>query len=394
MRLAEAWRVALDALRANRLRSALTMLGVIIGVMAVVLLVAIGAGAKQTVERQVQGLGSNLLLIVPGQLSFGQAPTTSRLQLSDVDEVARVVGDRNRVAASLSSGELVRAGTKRTFATVQGVTETTDKVFDRPVSRGAFLSRSDVDTRRRVAVLGTSTAKQLFGDRDPIGRQVSIAGVRFRVIGVFTVQGRALGVDQDLDVDIPITTAQRIFGVERVDGIAVKAPSVDGIDALGRRIVSVLQKRYPDSEFSALTQQQILGVVGQILSLLTLVLAAIAGISLLVGGVGVSNIMLVSVRERTREIGLRKAVGARERDIGVQFLIEAVLLTSVGGVIGIALGVGGALLIDRFSPLPALVTWWSPALAFGVSAAVGIFFGVVPARRAARLDPVAALRTE
>ncbi len=386
--------MALDALRANRLRSALTMLGVIIGVMAVVLLVAIGAGAKQTVERQVQGLGSNLLLIVPGQLSFGQAPTTSRLQLSDVDEVARVVGDRNRVAASLSSGELVRAGTKRTFATVQGVTETTDKVFDRPVSRGAFLSRSDVDTRRRVAVLGTSTAKQLFGDRDPIGRQVSIAGVRFRVIGVFTVQGRALGVDQDLDVDIPITTAQRIFGVERVDGIAVKAPSVDGIDALGRRIVSVLQKRYPDSEFSALTQQQILGVVGQILSLLTLVLAAIAGISLLVGGVGVSNIMLVSVRERTREIGLRKAVGARERDIGVQFLIEAVLLTSVGGVIGIALGVGGALLIDRFSPLPALVTWWSPALAFGVSAAVGIFFGVVPARRAARLDPVAALRTE
>jgi putative ABC transport system permease protein len=394
VRLAEAWRVALDALRANRLRSALTMLGVVIGVMAVVLLVSIGAGAKQTVERQVQGLGSNLLLIVPGQLSFGQAPTASRLRLSDVDEVARVVGDRNRVAASLSSGEVVRAGTKRTFASVQGVTETTDKVFDRPVARGSFLSRSDVDTRRRVAVLGTSTAKELFGERDPVGRQVSIAGVRFRVIGVFRTQGRALGVDQDLDVDIPITTAQRIFGVERVDGIAVKAPSVDGIDALGRRIVSVLQKRYPDSEFSALTQQQILGVVGQILSLLTLVLAAIAGISLLVGGVGVSNIMLVSVRERTREIGLRKAVGARERDIGVQFLIEAVLLTSVGGIIGIALGVGGALLIDRLSPLPALVTWWSPALAFGVSAAVGIFFGVVPARRAARLDPVAALRTE
>ncbi len=394
MRLAEAWRVALDALRTNRLRSGLTMLGVVIGVLAVVLLVAIGAGAKQTVERQVQGLGSNLLLIVPGRLSFGQAPTASRLQLADVDEVARVVGDRNRVAASLNSGEVVSAGAKRTFASVQGVTETTDKVFDRPVARGQFLSRSDVDTRRRVAVLGDSTARQLFAERDPVGRQVSIAGVRFRVIGVFRVQGRALGVDQDLDVDIPITTAQRIFGAARVDGIAVKAPSVAGIDALGRRIVSVLQKRYPDSEFSALTQQQILGVVGQILSLLTLVLAAIAGISLLVGGVGVSNIMLVSVRERTREIGLRKAVGARERDIGVQFLIEAVLLTSVGGVTGIVLGVGGALLIDAFSPLPALVTWWSPALAFGVSAAVGVFFGVVPARRAARLDPVAALRAE
>jgi len=394
VRLAEAWRVALDALRANRVRSALTMLGVIIGVAAVVLLVAIGAGAKQAIEHQVQGLGSNLLLVVPGELNFGAAPSTSRLQLADVQEVARLVGDRNRVAASLSSGELVRAGTHRSFSTVQGVTETTDQVFDRRVLRGVYLSRSDVDTRRRVAVLGASTAAQLFADRDPIGRQITIAGVRFRVVGLLAAQGKSLGVDQDLNVNIPITAAQRLFGVRRVDGIAVKAPTVDGIDALGRSIVSLLRKRYPDTEFSALTQQQILGVIGRILSLLTLVLGAIAGISLLVGGVGVSNIMLVSVRERTREIGLRKAVGARQRDIGVQFLIEAVLLTTIGGVIGIALGVGGALLIDRLSPLPAVVTWWSPALAFTVSAAVGIFFGVVPARRAGRLDPVEALRTE
>jgi putative ABC transport system permease protein len=394
VRLAEAWRVALDALRANRVRSALTMLGVVIGVAAVVLLVAIGAGAKQQIEKQVQGLGSNLLLVVPGELNFGSAPTTSRLQLSDVDEVARLLGDRNRVAASLASGEQIRAGTSRSFSTVQGVTETTDQVFDRHVVRGEYLSRSDVDTRRRVAVLGATTATQLFGERDPIGRQITIAGVRFRVIGILASQGKSLGVDQDLNVNIPITAAQRLFGVDRVDGIAVKAPTVEGIDALGRRIVAVLQARYPDSEFSALTQQQILGVVGRILSLLTLVLGAIAGISLLVGGVGVSNIMLVSVRERTREIGLRKAVGARQRDILVQFLIEAVLLTTIGGVIGIGLGVGGALLIDRLSPLPALVTWWSPALAFTVSAAVGIFFGVVPARRAGRLDPVEALRTE
>lgn len=394
MRLAEAWRVALDALRANRLRSALTMLGVVVGVAAVVLLVAIGAGAKQKVEQQVQGLGSNLLLVVPGRLSFGNAPTTSRLQLRDVDEVARIVGDRNRVAATISSGEVIRAGTARTFATVQGVTETTNKVFNRRVVRGTYLTRSDVDTRRRVAVLGASAAEKLFTDRDPIGHQITVAGVRFRVIGVFARQGKSLGVDQDLNVEVPITTAQRLLGAERVDALAIKAPDAGSIDALGRRIVSALQRRHPDSEFSALTQQQILGVVGQILSLLTLVLAAIAGISLLVGGVGVSNIMLVSVRERTREIGLRKAVGARQRDIGLQFLIEAVLLTTIGGVIGIAVGVSGALLIDHLSPLPALVTWWSPALAFGVSAAVGIFFGVVPARRAGRLDPVEALRTE
>jgi len=394
VRLAEAWRVALDALRANRLRSLLTMLGVIIGVAAVVLLVAIGSGARQQVEEQVEGLGSNLLLVVPGELQLGSAPSASRLRLSDVDDIGRVVGDRRRVAATVSSGENVRAGTRSSFATVQGVTETTLDVFTRRIARGQYLARSDVDTRRRVAVLGSSTATALFGDREPVGRQVTIAGVRFRVIGVFTAQGSSLGVDQDLDAHIPITTAQRLYGTERVDVIAVKAPDREGIDALGRRIERDLETRYPDTTFSAVTQEQILGVVGEILGLLTLVLAAIAGISLLVGGVGVSNIMLVSVRERTREIGLRKAVGARQRDVLLQFLLEAVLLTTIGGCLGIAVGVGGALLLDRLSPLPAVITWWSPALAFGVSAAVGIFFGVFPARRAGLLDPVEALRTE
>ncbi len=394
MRLAEAFRVALGALRANTLRSALTMLGVVIGVAAVVILVAIGTGTKVKIEKQVQGLGSNLLLVVPGELSFGSAPTSSRLRLSDVDEVTRLVGDRERVAASVTSGETVRAGNRDQFVTVQGVTENTVTVFSRSVSRGSYLSRSDVDTRRRVAVLGASTATRLFGDRDPIGRQVTIAGVRFRVTGVLARQGSALGVDQDLDAHIPITTAQRLLGTQRVDAIAVKAPDADRIDELGARIEGDLERRYPDQEFSAVTQEQILGVLGDILGLLTLVLAAIAGISLLVGGVGVSNIMLVSVRERTKEIGLRKAVGARQRDIGLQFLLEAVLLTTIGGCIGIALGVLTSVLVDQFSPLPSIVTWWSAVLAFGVSVAVGVFFGVVPARRAGRLDPVVALRTE
>jgi putative ABC transport system permease protein len=196
-------------------------------------------------------------------------------------------------------------------------------------------------------------------------------------------------------VHIPITAAQRLFGDTRVDAFALKAPSSDEVEQTRQTALSVLQERYPDEEFSAVTQEQILGTVGRILGLLTTVLAAIAAISLLVGGVGVSNIMLVSVRERTREIGLRKAVGARTRDITLQFLLEAVLLTTVGGVIGILLGVGGALgLAAVVDQLPAVVTWWSPALAFTVSAAVGIFFGVVPARRAGRLDPVVALRTE
>jgi putative ABC transport system permease protein len=394
MTFAEAWRVALDALRSSRLRSGLTMLGVVIGVAAVVILVAIGTGTKQKIEEQVEGLGSNLLLIVPGRVDFGAAPTVSRLRLDDVDAVADVVGERDRVAITTASGEVVRAGTRSRFTSVAGVLDTTPKVFVRDIARGTYLTRSDVDVARRVAVLGHTVADALFGERDPVGAQITIAGVRFRVVGVFEPIGQSLGVDRDDEVHIPVTTAHRVFATTRIDAMAVKAPDRESLDALGERVVRVLRERHPDSEFSAVTQEQILGVLGDILGVLTGVLAAIAGISLLVGGVGVSNIMLVSVRERTREIGLRKAVGARPRDITVQFLIEAVLLTTIGGLVGIGLGIGASALVAALSPVPAVVTWWSVALAFGVSAGVGIIFGVVPAQRAGRLDPVVALRTE
>jgi putative ABC transport system permease protein len=394
VRIAEAWRVALDALRANRLRSVLTMLGVVIGVAAVVALVAIGTGTKRQIEQQVEGLGSNLLIVVPGRLEAGSAPTVSTMTLDDVDAVTRIVGDRSRVAVTISSGETVRAGSQSAFASMQGVFETTPSVFVRRLDRGAYLTRTDVTTGRRVAVLGAGVAKTLFGDRDPIGRQITIGGVRFRVIGTFERLGQSLGVDRDSEVHIPVTAAQRLLGTDRIDGLAIRAPDRERIGNLGTAITAALTKRHPDTDFSAVTQEQILGVLGDILGVLTGVLAAIAGISLLVGGVGVSNIMLVSVRERTKEIGLRKAVGARPRDIGVQFLLEAVLLTTIGGILGMALGISAALLVDHFSPVPAAITWWSLTLAFGVSAAVGIIFGVVPAQRAGRLDPVVALRTE
>jgi putative ABC transport system permease protein len=331
---------------------------------------------------------------VPGRLDFGAAPAVSRLSLSDVDAVSRVVGDPSRVAVTVTSGETVRAGARSTFTTVQGVLETTPRVFVRRIGRGSYLTASDVATSRRVAVLGSAVARALFGDREPVGQQIAIAGVRFRVVGVFAPLGQSLGVDRDNEVHIPVTTAHRLYGTNRIDGLAVKAPDRARIADLGERIVAELSRRHPDTEFSAVTQEQILGVLGDILGVLTGVLAAIAGISLLVGGVGVSNIMLVSVRERTREIGLRKAVGARPRDISVQFLLEAVLLTCLGGVIGMGLGVGAALLVAALSPLPAAITWWSLALAFGVSVGVGILFGVVPAQRAGRLDPVVALRSE
>ena len=395
MRFGEAFGAAVDALRANRLRSALTMLGVIIGVAAVVMLVAIGSGAKAEVEAQVEGLGSNLILVFPGSGSFGAAPAISQLSLDDVDLLGRIVGDRTLVAATTTSSSEVRVGAKVTYVTVSGTNENVPIVFDRPVARGRYISKVDVDTRRRVVVLGPDTAHALFGDVEPLGRQVSIRGVRFRVIGVFTSVGSAFGINRDTEIHIPVTAAQRLYGVTRIDALAVRAPTIDGIPALQDALLVGLRDKYPGEKFSAVTQTQILGAVGTILGLLTLVLAAIAGISLFVGGVGVSNIMLVSVRERTREIGLRKALGARQRDILAQFLIEAVLLTTIGGVIGIGIGVGASLLGHAIVPdLPVQVAWWSIALAFGVSVAVGVFFGVFPARRAGKLDPVVALRTE
>jgi putative ABC transport system permease protein len=392
--LAEAVRVAWEALRANKLRSALTMLGVVIGVMSVVLLVAIGSGARQEVTVSVESLGSNILFVAPGNLALGSNPSVSRLRLEDARRVGDAIGDQRRVAVTVASGEIARVGARRASVNVNGTNENIPDVFDRVVARGSFLSASDVEVRRRVAVLGADPAEALFPDRDPIGKSITIGGVRFRVIGVLTRVGTALGVNRNQEVFVPVTAAQRLFGVDRVDAIAVKAVRSEDIPTEQRLIHEVISAAHPEQEYQVLTQEDILGVIGRVLSVLTLVLASIAGISLVVGGVGVMNIMLVSVSERTREIGLRKAVGARTRDVLRQFLLEAVALTVSGGVVGIAIGVAGALAVARFSPVPALITWWSLVLAFGVSVFVGIFFGVWPARKAARMQPLVALHYE
>src|SRR6056297_3496172 len=306
-------------------------------------------------------------------------------------------GATSRVAGYTIGGETLQADGQRLGATVLAVSASYPQVLDQQIARGQHLTESDVVTTRRVVVLGAATADTLFPGEDPIGRQVTIGGVRFRVIGVLVRVGGGgspFGPDPDRNVIVPITSGQRLFATDRLDAIFVRASDTATVDDDRQRVQRALGERLDDDEFSVISQDEIIGVVGDILQILTLVLAAIAGISLLVGGVGVSNIMLVSVSERTREIGLRKALGARTRDITVQFLLEAIVLTGIGGAIGLGLGIGGAELVAAFAPVPAEITWWSIALALGVSLAVGLVFGVLPARRAGQLDPVEALRHE
>lgn len=394
MSFRESIRIALTAIRANRLRSGLTVLGVVIGVLSVVLLVAVGSGARAAVTAGVEDLGSNLLLVVPGTFEFGQAPTRSQFTLDDVEDLARQLRDRATVTGSIASGERVRSDSGAAFTSVIGVTADFEDVVNRPIARGEFINESDVATARRVAVLGASAADGLFGGIDPIARQVTVGGLRFRVIGTVEPLGTALGVDRDSQIYVPLTAAQRLFGIRTIDTLFVRADDRADLGAVSTTVERVLGERFGTDEFSILSQDEILGVAGRILDTLTLVLAAIAGISLLVGGIGVSNIMLVSVSERTREIGLRKALGARTREITRQFLVEAIVLCGIGGVLGAGGGVGLSYVADRFTPVPSQVTGWSVALAFGVSVAVGVIFGVFPARRAGRLDPVTALRRE
>ena len=386
--------MALQALAGNRMRSALTTLGVLIGVMSVVLLVAIGEGARAEVTGAIEGLGSNLIIAVPGDGDFGSAPVRSPLTVEDVERVDRALGPpEGRAAGYLVSGETLQAEGGRVSGTVLGVTDAYLSVVSRQVARGQPLTASDELTGRRVALLGAGTAETLFGTQDPVGRTLSIGGVRFRVSGVLErVGGQPLGPNPDRQVLVPISAGQRLFGSDRLDTILASADSAETTDRDAAVMEETLGQWHEEGELSVFTQDEILGVAGEILQILTLVLAAIAGISLLVGGVGVSNIMLVSVSERTGEIGLRKALGARTRDITRQFLLEAVMLTSLGGLVGLGLGAVLARVVAAVSPVPAAVTLWSVALALGVSLAVGVVFGVWPARRAGRMDPVEALR--
>ncbi|OGW28866.1 MAG: hypothetical protein A2X56_14825 [Nitrospirae bacterium GWC2_57_13] len=402
MNFLETFKVAFEAIISNKVRSGLTMLGVIIGVLAVILLVSIGEGARIYITKELTGLGTNLLIITPGKTTTSggfhppSAGTVRKLTYDDSLALRRrawLLTDA--VPIVLGTGK-VKYQNKFRDTTIIGTTAEFERVRNLFVDTGSYVTQADVDSKAKIAVLGRKVKDELFGAESPLGKVVMLSDARYRVVGVMRKKGMSLGWDVDDVVFIPVTSGQELFDTDAIFEIIASTPRAEDTDRAIGQIKDILTRRHAHKEdFTIMTQGAMLATMNTILGVLTAVLGGIAGISLLVGGIGIMNIMLVSVRERTREIGIRKAIGARNKDIMAQFLIEAMTLSAAGGVIGIALGVGISLLIPVFvTVLPTSVSLWSILLAFFFSVAVGVFFGVYPARKAALQDPIQALRYE
>ena len=409
MSILQGVRVALQALVVNKLRSGLTMLGIIIGVGAVIALVAAGTGAQAQVRERFESLGSNLLVIQPRAAFFrgvSQAASSARsLTNDDVEAIARLARSVAAIAPEYSAQATVAYGNKNTQTQVYGVTPAYLRVGNWRVARGRFIEDLDLVSQTKVAVLGASLVEDLFGDTlvDPLGKTVKINRQNYQVVGVLASKG--VGGFQNLDdrVFIPLSTAQVKFGGAgntSVRAINVQVASADKMEVAKAELTAILRARHGLSgtqtdDFTVRDQTQVVEMVAQTAETFTVLVGSIAAISLVVGGIGIMNIMFVSVTERTREIGIRKAVGAKRRDILAQFLAEAVVLSVVGGLVGIVAGYGGAQVVTPLlGGTRALVTIQSVLMALGVSVGVGLFFGVYPAARAAALHPIEALRYE
>jgi len=413
MNLLESLRVALRALMANKLRSALTMLGMIIGVGAVIALMSVGNGAQAKITSQIQGMGTNLLFITPGAVQEGGVRQAQGTRPTLTYEDAQAIADPvnvpavSAVAPEAQSFSQVVAGPQNTMTRIVGVTPDYEQVRNFHVATGDFISKEQLDARSNVAVLGSNVASDLFGDMDPIGQTIRINTVNFRVIGVLETKGaQAMGNQDDL-IAVPLTTLlqklnrqRTASGGQNVSTIYVQVTDEKLMNDAVQQIGDLLRQRHrvAQDDFTIRSQEDLLSTASQITGIMTILLGSIAGISLVVGGIGIMNIMLVSVTERTREIGIRKAVGAKRKDILIQFLIEATVVSLVGGAVGLLLGTGLSTLIGRIDMggqnIPTVVTLDAVALAVGVSAAIGIFFGIYPATRAASLNPIEALRYE
>lgn len=414
MNIAENMRLAFVGLTVNKLRAFLTMLGIIIGVAAVITLVSVGRGVEGAIVGEFENLGNNLLFVFPQDVS-GDEQATNRnritgLTMDDYEAVNDPLRNPDvlRVVPSYDRPAIVVQGREEARSTISGTTVDFTDLRDFYPILGTFFNEQDVASGARVAVLGQTAYENLFpNEENPIGATIRVNNVNLRVIGLMEEKGGSGFNDQDDVILIPISTAQRrLFPARRPDGrLAIDALNVQTVseartDAAIAQITFTLRETHNISfqgqdDFQVLSQDELVGAFSQITGVLTVFLGFIAGISLLVGGIGIMNIMLVSVTERTREIGLRKALGAKPQDILAQFLVEAVVLASVGGLIGLVLGAGGALLVGNFSDLlTPVLAWDSVALAILFSAGVGLFFGIFPARRASRLNPIEALRYE
>lgn len=397
--------IAFDGLKANKLRSILTMLGIIIGVGAVIAMVSIGLGVREKVQSSIAGLGSNLLIVTPGAASSsgGKLAAGSSINLTDKDAkaIAREVSGVSLVASSVSKSYQIVFGNQNWTTSVQGTTPEFLGVRSFTVQEGRFFSNQDVESRARVAVLGRTVADNLFGGVSPIGQTIRINKAPFQVIGVLEGKGQSSGgMDQDDTVVIPLTTAQeRLMGITHVQNINVQASSPEVIDQVQSDITALLRTRHNlignvADDFTVRNLVSVMATATEATSMITLLLGNVAAISLLVGGIGIMNIMLVSVTERTREIGIRKALGARYRHILLQFLIEAVVIGVAGGILGILLGIGASYAISAIAGWNTVVSTLAIVAAFCFSIMIGLIFGVYPARKAALLDPIEALRYE
>jgi putative ABC transport system permease protein len=396
MKASEVFTFAAKSLTGHRLRTALSLVGVTIGVAAVVILTALGEGARLYVVNQFASLGTNLLIVIPGYTetsgSFGYGGVPNDLTLDDAQAIARLVPAARRVAPISMANDEVAYHERRRQVAVLGTTQEYQEARQLDMARGEFLPADEVDRGAAVVVLGAKTAKELFGSVEPVGKIVRVAGWRMRVIGVLAVQGVKMGMDFDDIAIVPVATAMQLFNQTSLFRILVQAHAYSDLEIAKDEVRELLIERHDEEDITVITQDAVLSTFNAVLGALTLAVGAIAAISLSVAGIGIMNVMLVSVSERTQEIGLLKALGVGRRQILAAFLTEAALISTAGGLLGLGLGwLAVRVLVRLYPALPASPPTWAVVAALVISVGVGVTFGLLPARRATRLDPVVAL---